>query len=184
MIALGGLFLFAMHIPMRHFGGTGLSLSFNATSWMAFSLILGVGCYRFAQAKRIYFSKVTKWLFLICLLLTVPVFYASSSWALSQDRLLTLWSGLLLFVLLQQCHVKRYNCMILWLILLSVFIASTLSYMRLLLPADFTWLALFSDARLSGIFKQPNVMASFLATGLAIAGFLLSVVANKKEVKA
>lgn len=182
VIALGGLFLLAMHIPMRHFGGTGLALSFNATSWIALSLIFGLGCYRFSQAKRIYFSKVTQWLFLTCLLLTVPVFYAESSWAFSQDRLLTLWSGLLLFVLLQQCDVTRYKRFILWLILLAVFIASTFSYMRLLLPADHAWLPLFSDTRLSGIFQQPNVMASFLATGLAIAGFLLTAVANKKGV--
>ncbi|MGL4734179.1 MAG: Wzy polymerase domain-containing protein [Enterovibrio sp.] len=116
------------------------------------------------------------------MLLTIPVFYAESSWAFSQERLLTLWSGLLLFALLQQCNVKRYNRFILWLILLAVFIASTFSYMRLLLPADYAWLPLFSDARLSGIFQQPNVMASFLATGLAIAGFLLTAIADKKAV--
>ncbi|MGL5290884.1 MAG: O-antigen ligase family protein, partial [Vibrionaceae bacterium] len=169
---------------MRHFGGTGLSLSFNVTSWIAFSLILGIGCYRLSQAKRMYFSKVTGWLFLTCLLLTLPVFYEASSWTLSQDRLLTLWSGLLLFVLLQQCNLKRYNNLILWQILLAAFIASTFSYMRLLLPADYAWLSLFSDTRLSGIFQQPNVMASFLATGLAIAGFLLSAVTNKKGIRA
>ncbi|GAK83399.1 lipid A core-O-antigen ligase [Vibrio ponticus] len=84
--------------------------------------------------------------------------------------------GLLLFVILQQFRFSnRQKQRLLWFIVIAVAIQASFGWVQyLLLQPDNVFGYNTVVNRPYGIFQQPNVMASFLATGLAISGYLLS----------
>ncbi len=176
IVSLGLVFVIAMHFFMPNPGGAGLALSFNAITWLAVSVSLAIGLYQLGTNRKIYYTKLTLGLLLCCLLMTVPVFYPNSSASLVSGRLIGLWAGFVLFVVLQQFQFSiQHRLRLLWFILIAVCIQSIIGY------GQFFWLKpgnMFGYDTLVnrpyGIFQQPNVMASFLATGLAISGYLLA----------
>ena len=102
LASLGLVFLVAMHFFMPNPGGSGLALSFNTTTWLMLSLSLAIGLYQLGTAGYLRYNKLTIGLFICCIMMTLPVFYAASAPALAVTRLSGLWAGLLLFVALQQ----------------------------------------------------------------------------------
>lgn len=176
IFSLGVVFVIAMHFFMPNPGGTGLALSFNATTWLALSFSLAIGLYQTGTNRKIYYSKLTLGLLLCCILMTVPVFFPASSLNLVSDRLIGLWAGFLLFIILQQFQFTiQHRLRLLWFVLIAVCIEAAIGY------GEYFWLKpgnLFGyDTQINrpyGIFQQPNVMASFLATGLVISGYLLA----------
>lgn len=176
LIALAVLFVLAMHFFMPNPGGSGLSLSFNATTWIAFSFALGIGCYQIARNQALRYSKLTIGLFICVSIMTVPVFYPNANTSLAANKLIGLWCGLLFFVVLQQFHFSnKHRQRILWFIVLAVVIEAIFGLIQYLYlkpgnPFGYNTIA----NRPYGIFQQPNVMASFLATGLVIASYLLA----------
>ncbi len=176
LLALAVLFVLAMHFFMPNPGGSGLALSFNATSWIAFSFALGIGCYQIARNQALRYSKLTIGLFISVIIMTIPVFYPNANSNLAANKLIGLWSGLLFFVVLQQFHFSnKHRQRILWFIVLAVVIEAIFGLTQYLYlkpgnPFGYDTIA----NRPYGIFQQPNVMASFLATGLVIASYLLA----------
>ncbi|MDF5109347.1 ligase, partial [Vibrio parahaemolyticus] len=102
LIALATLFVLAMHFFMPNPGGSGLSLSFNATTWIAFSFALGIGCYQLANNRVLRYSKLTIGLFISALIMTVPILYPNANSSLAANKLIGLWCGVLFFIVLQQ----------------------------------------------------------------------------------
>ncbi|MFN1551991.1 PglL family O-oligosaccharyltransferase [Vibrio natriegens] len=176
LLSLAVLFVLAMHFFMPNPGGSGLALSFNATSWVAFSFALGIGCYQIARNQALRYSKLTIGLFISVIIMTIPIFYPNANSHLAANKLIGLWSGLLFFVVLQQFHFSnKHRQRILWFIVLAVVIEAIFGLTQYLYlkpgnPFGYNTIA----NRPYGIFQQPNVMASFLATGLVIASYLLA----------
>ncbi|MDF2155614.1 PglL family O-oligosaccharyltransferase [Vibrio sp. CAU 1672] len=183
LVALAVLFSVAMHIFMPNPGGSGLALSFNATSWIAFSFALGIGCYQTARNRTLRFSKLTIGLLACVVIMTIPVLYPNANHSLAASKLIGLWFGLMFFVVLQQFHFSnKHRQRLLWFIVLAVGIEAIFGFIQYLYlqpgnPFGYDTL----NNRPYGIFQQPNVMASFLATGLGVAGYLLARQPHKYE---
>ena len=176
LIALAVLFILAMHFFMPNPGGAGLALSFNATTWIVFSFALGIGFYHIARNQTLRFSKLTIGLFISAGIMTVPILYPNANIELATNKLIGLWCGFLFFVVLQQFHFSnKHRQRLLWFIVLAVIIEAIFGLIQYLYlkpgnPFGYNTVA----NRPYGIFQQPNVMASFLATGLVIASYLLA----------
>ncbi|PWI32030.1 ligase [Vibrio albus] len=174
--AFGFIFIIAMHFFMNNPGGYGISISFNATSWIGIALAMGIGLIQMARNQKVRFSKLTIGLLVSCLLMTLPVLYTNAVPNAVMPRLSGLWSGFLLFLFLQQFHLSnKYKQQLLWLIVIATLIESAFGYVQFFfLPPDNIFDFDVTADRPYGIFQQPNVMASFLATGLVLSGYLLA----------
>ncbi len=108
----------------------------------------------------------------LCLL--TPVFYSFEFTDHAIPRLLALIGGLLLLFCLYQFPVKesdKYQLLIV--ILIAVSLESSLGLLQYFFFAEGFWGGYkVGVSRPHGVFLQPNVMASFMATGLAIALFI------------
>ncbi|OEF28484.1 PglL family O-oligosaccharyltransferase [Vibrio rumoiensis] len=174
--SFGVVFLIAMHFFQANPGGAGLSLSFNSTTWLALSFTLGLGLYATANRHTLRFSSLTLTLLLACVILTIPVFYHDSNLEDSWLRLIGLWGGWLLLLVLQQYNFTiKQKQTLLWFIIGAVLIEVILGYVQYLILQPGNILGYnTAQNRPYGIFQQPNVMASFLATGLVVAAYLLA----------
>lgn len=170
------IFLLSMHIFMPNPGGSGLELSFNSTTWIAVSISLALGLYQIGTQGFIRYNKLTLGLLVCCVLLTVPVFYPKSDISLSLGRLVGLWSGMAIFFILQQFRFSnKQKQRLLWFIIIAVFIQAIFGWVQyLVLEPNNAFGYNTLQNRPYGIFQQPNVMASFLATGLTLSGYLLT----------
>ncbi|PSW60410.1 ligase [Photobacterium kishitanii] len=176
LASVGLLFIVAMHYFQHNPGGSGLELSFNAAAWIPFSVAISCGLLEICRQKVWRYSRMTLLLFSCCVLLTLPVFYANADGFAASNRLLTLWAGFLFFASLQQfvfTHSQRQR--LLWFITIAVLIEAMFGWYQFLwLTANNRFGYDIIANRPYGIFQQPNVMASFLATGLVIAAYLLA----------
>ncbi|MGF1700090.1 Wzy polymerase domain-containing protein [Photobacterium makurazakiensis] len=176
LISMGCLFLLAMHYFQHNPGGAGLELSFNAASWIPFSFAIAFGLLEICRQRIWRYSRLTLVLFVCCLMLSFPLFYPNAAVAESTPRILGVWAGFLFFVGLQQfAFTQKQRQRLLWLILLSVWIEALFGWVQFFLlepgnPIGYDTVA----NRPYGIFQQPNVMASFLATGLILSAYLLA----------
>ncbi|PSU93589.1 pilin glycosylation ligase domain-containing protein, partial [Photobacterium kishitanii] len=176
LASVGLLFIVAMHYFQHNPGGSGLELSFNAAAWIPFSVAISCGLLEICRQKVWRYSRMTLLLFSCCVLLTLPVFYPNADGFAASNRLLTLWAGFLFFTSLQQfvfTHSQRQR--LLWFITIAVLIEAVFGWYQFLwLTANNRFGYDIIANRPYGIFQQPNVMASFLATGLVIAAYLLA----------
>ncbi|MGL4224907.1 MAG: PglL family O-oligosaccharyltransferase [Vibrio sp.] len=176
LFCLALVYLVAMHFFMPNPGGVGLALAFNNTTWIALSITLAIGLYQLANNQALRYSKLTIGLTISCVLLTLPITYSDADGLHSINRLIGLWTGLLLFVVLQQFRFSnKHKQRLLWFILLASLIEAMIGLVQYFYLAPGNPFGYDSVAnRPYGIFQQPNVMASFLATGLALSGYLLA----------
>ncbi|WP_114787483.1 PglL family O-oligosaccharyltransferase [Vibrio tetraodonis] len=176
LVSIAIIFLLGMHVFMPNPGGSGLELSFNTTTWIAVSISLAIGLYQIGTQGIIRYNKLSIGLFICCVLLTLPVFYPKSDIYLSLGRLFGLWSGMALFLLLQQFRFSnKQKQRLLWFITIAVLIEALFGWVQyLVLEPNNAFGYSTSVNRPYGIFQQPNVMASFLITGLVLSGYLLT----------
>lgn len=173
---LGAVFIIAMHFFQPNPGGAGLFLSFNSVTWLVLSLTIGVALYSTANRHALRFSSLTLTLLTTCIILTIPVFYSAANIQDSVLRIIGLWAGWLFLLLLQQYNFTiKQKQTLLWFIIGAILIESILGYVQYLLlqPGNILGYDVVQN-RPYGIFQQPNVMASFLATGLTVAAYLLA----------
>ncbi|MFT6142098.1 MAG: O-antigen polymerase, partial [Psychromonas sp.] len=100
------------------------------------------------------------------ILFCIPLFYPNNALAdQSYTRLMGIFTGLLLFISLQQFQFDKKNLeKLLLLIVLAGFIQACYSLTQdYLLPADNIFGYDVGYGRPYGIFQQPNVLASFMA---------------------
>ncbi|GAB3522938.1 PglL family O-oligosaccharyltransferase [Photobacterium alginatilyticum] len=176
LASIGFLFLLAMHYFQHNPGGSGLELSFNAASWIPFSFAVAFGLFEICRQKTWRYSRLTLILIACCTLLTVPAFYPNAVGSEVINRLLALWAGLIFFICLQQfsfTHSQRQR--MLWMVLIAVWIQASLGWYQFIWLEPDNWMGYDTIGnRPYGIFQQPNVMASFLATGLVLSAYLLA----------
>lgn len=175
------VFLLLMHVFMPNPGGSGLALSFNNTVWAGMSLAIGVGLYQISTNHYLRYNKFTVGLLIACGLLTIPILYPAAYAEGAATRLLGLWAGFVFFVVLQQFRFSNKDKQrILEYIILACLIESAIGFMQYFFLEPGNGLGYNTIAnRPYGIFQQPNVMASFLATGLVLSGYLLARKNNK-----
>ncbi len=179
---IGLTYLLGMHFFMRNPGGSGLELSFNPTTWAVIIGAYGVGLYQIARSGLLRYSKLTLIYLIGCILLTIPALYTINSGYHATPRLIGLWSGWLLFLLLQQFRFSNlHKQRLLWFVVIAVAIQAVYGLTQYLILEPGNPFGYNTEAnRPYGIFQQPNVMASFLATGLVLSGYLLARQPQKK----
>ncbi|ANB52220.1 ligase [Aeromonas veronii] len=167
--------LLGMHFFMHNPGGAGLYLPFNAWGWGFASLAIGLGLWQVTLRQRLVFSPLQAGLCIGALLLLLPMLYpgfALKDYAI--PRLLGLFAGLLfLFGLYQWCFNRLQRDRLLYLILIAIAIEAALGLVQFYLLTPGNWIGYDTKAnRPYGIFQQPNVMATFMATGITLAIWL------------
>ncbi|MGY4108420.1 Wzy polymerase domain-containing protein [Aeromonas encheleia] len=167
--------LLGMHFFMHNPGGAGLYLPFNAWGWIFASLVIGVGLWQVTLQQKLVFSSLQAGLWLGGLVLLLPMAYPGfelKDYAI--PRLLGLFAGLLFLACLYQWRLDRQmRDRLLYLLLGAVAIEALLGLVQYYLLVPGNWLGYDTRAnRPYGIFQQPNVMATFMATGLALASWL------------
>lgn len=167
--------LLGLHFFMHNPGGAGLYLPFNALGWIFASLVIGLGLWQVTLQQRLIFSSLQTWLWLGGFLLLLPMAYPGfelKDYAI--PRLLGLFAGLLfLFCLYQWQLACQARDKLLYLLLGAVAIEALLGLVQYYLLTPGNWLGYDTRAnRPYGIFQQPNVMATFMATGLSLAIWL------------
>jgi len=174
-LVCGMYWLLGMHFFMHNRGGAGLYLPFNAWGWVFGSLAIGLGLWQIAKRQRLVFSSMQAWLWAGGLLLLLPMAYPGFEFkANALPRLLGLFAGLLFLLGLYQWKLDRQDRdKLLHLLLGAVAIEALLGLVQFYLLTPGNWIGYDVQAnRPYGIFQQPNVMASFMATGLALACWL------------
>ncbi|MGL6350768.1 MAG: pilin glycosylation ligase domain-containing protein, partial [Aeromonas sp.] len=176
IIVINALYwLLGMHFFMHNPGGAGLYLPFNAWGWVFASRVIGLGLWQVTLRQRLLFSPLQAGLWIGALLLLLPMLYlgfALKDYAI--PRLLGLFAGLLfLFGLYQWRFDKSQRDRLLYLILIAIAMEALLGLVQFYLLTPGNWIGYDTKAnRPYGIFQQPNVMATFMATGLALAIWL------------
>jgi len=183
--SLGFLFFVGMHYFQSHPSGDGLQLSFNAFSWIPISFFIGFSLLHIVHRSSIRYSQLTLGLLLACALLFIPAIFPASLDVTSLGRFYGLVAGLLVFIGLQQLVLTDVaRTQLLFLILVAVLIEAVIGWAQYFawLPENF--MGYSSDQRITwGIFRQPNVMASFMATGVVLSAYLLPAyiaISNRK----
>lgn len=176
LLCLGFFFMIGMHLYVRNIGGSGLMLPFNASGAIFISLALGIGLLEIARQHSFAYNNLTLGLLIGGVLLSIPAFYPHSEMLASISRLVWLWGGILFFITLQQFTLSpQQRQMLLWFILFSVLMESLFAWQQFLFLGADNHIGYDAQSnRPYGIFQQPNIMASFLATGLIISGYLLT----------
>ncbi|MGL5812484.1 MAG: Wzy polymerase domain-containing protein [Aeromonas sp.] len=167
--------LLGMHFFMHNPGGSGLYLPFNAWGWIFASLVMGFGLWQVTLHQQLVVSPLQIGLWLGGMLLLLPMAYSGfelKDYAI--PRLLGLFAGLLFLSCLYQWKwERRERDKLLYLLLGAVAIEAALGLVQFYLLTPGNWLGYDTRAnRPYGIFQQPNVMASFMATGLSLAVWL------------
>ncbi|WP_396433065.1 Wzy polymerase domain-containing protein [Limnohabitans sp.] len=160
---------------MSNPGGQGLYMPFNAWGWIFASLTIGLGLWTVTQKGNLTFSTLQKGLWMGAFLLLLPMLYPGFELkAHALPRLLGLMAGLLFLFCLYQWPLSRSG-RDKWLHLLlgAVALEALLGLVQFYLLEPGNWMGYDTKSnRPHGIFQQPNVMATFMATGLALASWL------------
>lgn len=167
--------LLGMHFFMHNPGGAGLYLPFNAWGWIFASLVMALGLWHVTLSQRLVVSPLLTAQWLGGILLLLPMAYPGfelKDYAI--PRLLGLFAGLLFLASLYQWRFGREaRDRLLYLLLGAVAIEALLGLVQYYLLVPGNWIGYDTQAnRPYGIFQQPNVMASFMATGLSLAIWL------------
>ncbi|MCZ4373870.1 PglL family O-oligosaccharyltransferase [Vibrio diazotrophicus] len=176
LIAVSFVYLIAMHVFMPNLGGDGLSLPFNAATWIAISIPLAIGLYQMSSYQRLRYSKLTIGLWICCVIMTLPLFFSNAQWYNELTRIIGLWAGFSLFLVLQQFHFSNKNKqkLLLFVVFASLIEALFGVYQYSVLHADNIFKYDTVKNLPYGIFQHPDAMASFLTTGLVLSGYLLA----------
>ncbi|WNC72904.1 Wzy polymerase domain-containing protein [Thalassotalea psychrophila] len=179
-------FIFAMHFTLITPGGSGLYLPFNVMSWIVVSIIIAVGLWQITVTKTLYFHKLHLFLAIGFTLLLVPMWYGGDFTDYAIPRLLGLLTGLIFLFSINQFQLnKSQNNDILYLILIGISISATVSLFQFYFVSEPDFWPGYTpgSTRPIGLFLQPNVIASFLATGLLLALYLFTTVEDNEHKK-
>ncbi len=177
-----------MHIVLDTPGGVGLYYSYNVFAWLITSILIALGLWQTTLNGKLYYSKMLLWLTLGCLCLVIPVFYDFELTDHAIPRILALIGGLLFLFSLYQFNFSKLEALqLLVVILLAVVFEACFGLVQFFILEAGDWGGyIVGSSRPHGVFLQPNVMASFMATGLAIALYLSvnnQLTSNKLAVK-
>jgi O-antigen polymerase len=168
---------FGAHFLMRNSGGIGLDMPANIVTWLFASIFVGAGFWQISTSRTIVYTRFTCLSLLGCLGLLIPWFYPKALPLYYEGpRMLGLMMGLMFYLALLQFKFSRQHLIAgLYWLLVCCAIEIALSLTQYYLLTEGNWIGYHtSENRPYGVFQQPNAMASFVASGLAISLYLYS----------
>lgn len=168
-----GWLLLALPLYIANAGGSGLKQPQNIIAWI---VMLGVITLLWSHRRRsgaLTITDTSILLFSTVLLLAIPLLYTTSDW---REAALFRWGGLFIGVIFYISLLKynlpdKFNKIIMLAIILASFIQAVIASLQFIAPQwvpDWVNYPLPAN-RPTGVFQQPNVLASFIATGLTLA---------------
>ncbi|CAI2526250.1 PglL family O-oligosaccharyltransferase [Serratia ficaria] len=159
-----------MHLYLPNMGGMGFALPQNLISWgvMALlSLIIWLSVL-FCQ-RRIIITPTVKLCVFALALLIIPLFYTQPEWRESALwRWCGLFGGLIFYFSWLQVHLsQRARYWLVGIIVLAVTIQASMALLQLFNLGHWLPYPVFGG-RPYGVFQQVNLLASFIATALAL----------------
>lgn len=173
-------------ISMLHYeinrGGAGLHLPHNIIIWAMMALLVIALYWPQNEKKPVVNSPGNQWLLVGALMITLPGLWPASLQHVSAwlPRVLGLWGGIILLLgvfRLKLSSGARQGWLLV--ILLSTWGQTTLALLQWFVFTVDNWMEFDLTQRPYGIFQQVNVLASYLATGYAIAAYLFMVSGNR-----
>ncbi|AYZ30480.1 PglL family O-oligosaccharyltransferase [Serratia sp. FDAARGOS_506] len=163
-------------LPFYHpnMGGGGLALPQNILAWGAMALTTLIVTFTVCLGRaRLSLTPTARLLLLGIAVLALPLLYTRPEWR--EDalwRCAGLFGGWLFYVAcLQLRPTPRQRELLLCGLLFAVGVQALLAALQLFAPT-LAWVAP-NGSRVYGVFQQPNVLGSFIATGLALTLWLL-----------
>lgn len=171
------LFLLSCFYYQDNLGGEGLSLPFNAVVWMPVLAIIGGGVLAMLRTgvwvKARYMALISLFPLGIVLGGFLSGLERPGEWVV---RLAVLVGGMLFWFSLLQYRLKRLDVeQLLYLLLASMLLHAMVGVMQLVPePILKGWIPV-SNQKLLGVFQQPNLQASLMATAAALSVYLASM---------
>lgn len=166
----------AVILPVYHpnMGGGGLALPQNILAWSVMALTTLIVTFTVCLGRtRLSLTPTARLLLLGIAVLALPLLYTRPEWR--EDalwRCAGLLGGWLFYVACLQLRLTaRQRNLLLYGLLFAVSVQALLAALQLFAPA-LAWVSP-NGSRVYGVFQQPNVLGSFIATGLALALWLL-----------
>ncbi|UAN45370.1 O-antigen ligase C-terminal domain-containing protein [Serratia sp. JSRIV001] len=161
-----------MPIYLHNMGGSGLKLPQNIVTWGVIAMITATIWLAMPARKIIRLSVTCRCILLGVFILALPLLYTEPQW---REAAFSRWLGLaagMVFYLswLQYGLPRRWYSRVLYGVLVPVTGQAIISMMQFL-AADYVpeWFSYpIVQNRPYGVFQQVNVLASFIATGLAL----------------
>ncbi|BEM15843.1 membrane protein [Serratia marcescens] len=155
-------------------GGDGLALPQNILAWSIMALTTLIVTFTVCLGRaRLSLPPTARLLLLGIAVLALPLLYTRPEWR--EDalwRCAGLLGGWLFYVACLQLRLTaRQRNLLLYGLLFAVSVQALLAALQLFAPA-LAWVSP-NGSRVYGVFQQPNVLGSFIATGLALALWLL-----------
>ncbi|RTF99602.1 pilin glycosylation ligase domain-containing protein, partial [Serratia marcescens] len=155
-------------------GGDGLALPQNILAWSVMALTTLIVTFTVCLGRiRFSLTPTARRLLLGIAVLALPLLYTRLEWR--EDalwRCAGLLGGWLFYVACLQLRLTaRQRELLLYGLLFAIGVQALLAALQLFAPT-LAWVAP-NGSRVYGVFQQPNVLGSFIATGLALALWLL-----------
>jgi O-antigen polymerase len=151
-------------------GGSGLSLPYNILAYLIAGGLMFILVCR-SRVRLLSIAPATWMVGLACAVLLIPLIYTQPVWVAAAGwRCLGLMAGIAFYFILVQLPLRSgQRRLVMYVMLIGVGIQALLALLQLFAPAVAYYWVPITTHRAVGIFQQPNVLASFLATGLALA---------------
>lgn len=169
------LVLLPLYLP--NMGGSGLALPQNSLTWAIMATVVATIWLTLPTGNHLLLTLTAQGTLLAILILAIPLYYTAPQW---REAALVRWLALLggwvfYFSLLQYPLPRAGRHALYYAILAATVLQAVIAMAQFTVPACVpTWLAYpVSGGRVYGVFQQPNVLASFMATGLALALMVL-----------
>ncbi|MBB3185626.1 O-antigen polymerase [Halomonas fontilapidosi] len=168
-------FTVLLHVTFPNIGGSGLQMPSNSAVWLGFALMMAIAMWP-ATRGVIRYSKFHIGLGLLLLALWLPFIWSWNEASLiALPRMFTVTAGAILLLGLAQLQPTCRDWY--WLgmaILLGVLLEAIYAIVQYYLLGPGLWLSYDPEyGRPFGVFQQPNVLATFLTTGLVISARLM-----------
>ncbi|HGM4724005.1 TPA: Wzy polymerase domain-containing protein [Serratia marcescens] len=155
-------------------GGDGLALPQNILAWSIMALTTLIVTFTVCLGRaRLSLTPTARLLLLGIAVLALPLLYTRPEWR--EDalwRCAGLLGGWLFYVACLQLRLTaRQRNLLLYGLLFAVSVQALLAALQLFAPT-LAWVSP-NGSRVYGVFQQPNVLGSFIATGLALTLWLL-----------
>lgn len=165
------------HLYLPNMGGIGLKLPQNIITWAVMATLVSTIWFTLPSDKTVHLTRSARWIFVSIVILGIPLLFTSPQWNdVARLRWLGLLGGWFFYVSFLQSNARCFNRFWLYYMTLTAIVLQALiALLQLTIPeAVPAWLAYPQvGGRPYGVFQQVNVLASFIATGLALTTMLL-----------
>ena len=156
-------------------GGSGLNLPHNILCWLAIELLVMMVGLAVIKQKTFNWNITLLCFFIGAVLMTIPMAWGKV-WlqVYALPRIVGLWGGVIFYFALLQysltCRIKRQ---LMFILLCGTLLQSFIAFWQVSQISPENSMEFVPGTRPYGIFQQVNVLASFVATGFAIATWML-----------